>query len=642
MEVESAKVLDNGRKIVIDMKRKRAARCMAYFSGAACTDARCSVQHALPDMPFKQIKSHMVFDGCKNSFTSLVKKPLLKNYSNFTKSGLPQRVLFYENGVWTDFPEGFIHLVKEDFRMKKVAIKVDFRGSPSLLDFLRMILVDLNTGLQQPIAWIDEFGVCFFPEAESVKDVAYDGFQSGGKENHPDLYEPIETQEIKLQLDIEIITDGNLKMEECNEGSSSHVKRVKIDGKPVNALNGVEKEAGIDVKLDVEIKEVIGESQMLGSVPPKNLTFESSNGRLTTDDVQYMLIKGMGSSISVDNINSIQRSSGYWAQARLELFERQIEITEKYRGNANVRYAWLVSSKEAASRILMHGLGFNELPKTTPMHGGGVHLTSACCSHISASYCDVDENGVQHMVLCRVILGNMELVPPGTEQLFPSSEKYDSGVDDLLHPEHYVIWNMNISSHIYPEYVISFKRAPSDEGDASESQSKAELSAVTESSLCGKKMLLDSSPGVSVGDCHETPKPVEISQGKSSEAGEVPEGKSHTINFAGRPPKSAWMPFAMLFKAIENKVPYSAMKSVYQSYGQLRNNKISRDEFVQMVRLTVGDTLLRETIIQAKKKTHVSESRDYSAHETTVDIEKCRSKQGNRGFMVPKVEQGTY
>ncbi|KAF5207763.1 Inactive poly [ADP-ribose] polymerase RCD1 [Thalictrum thalictroides] len=618
MEVESAKVLDNGRRIVLDMKRKRAARCMAYFTGAACTDAHCSVQDALPEMHCKQIDSHTNFNGCKNSFTSHLKKPLLKNYSNFMKSGLPQRVLFYENGEWTDFPEGLIGLVKDDFRMKKVAIKVDFRGSPSLLDFLRMILVDLKTGLQQPIAWIDEVGICFFPEADSVKDVAYDAFQSGGKENHPLLYEPIETQEIKLQLDIEIVTDGNLKMEECSEGSSSHVKRVKIDGKPVNTFNGGEHEAGTGVKPDVEVKEVIGESQTLGWFPPKNLTFESSYGRLTTDDVQCMLIKGMGSSISADNINAIQRCSGYWAHARLELFEKQVEITEKYHGNANVRYAWLGSSKEAASRILMHGLGFNELPKIKAMYAGGVHLTSASCSRISASYCDVDENGVQHMVLCRVILGNMELVPHGTEQFFPSSDKFDSGADDLLNPENYVIWNMNMNSHIYPEYVVSFKSASSDKGGASESQSKAGVSAVTDSNACGEKVHPDTSPGVSVGDCHETTKPVEISQRKSSEPGEVPEGKSTTINFAGRPPKSSWMPFSLLFKAIENKVPYSAMKSVYQSYGQFRNNKISRDELVQRVRLAVGDTLLRATIIS------------------------IQTKLGNHGFIVPKAERGTY
>lgn len=61
------------------------------------------------------------------------------------------------------------------------------------------------------------------------------------------------------------------------------------------------------------------------------------------------------------------------------------------------------------------------------------------------------------MVLCRVILGKVELVRHGSEQFHPSCENFDSGVDNLENPNHYVVWNMNMSTHIYPEYVVSFK-----------------------------------------------------------------------------------------------------------------------------------------------------------------------------------------
>lgn len=61
------------------------------------------------------------------------------------------------------------------------------------------------------------------------------------------------------------------------------------------------------------------------------------------------------------------------------------------------------------------------------------------------------------MVFCRVILGNMEPVQPGSAQFHPSCENFDSGVDDLQNPSHYIVWNMNMNTHIYPEYVISFK-----------------------------------------------------------------------------------------------------------------------------------------------------------------------------------------
>lgn len=49
--------------------------------------------------------------------------------------------------------------------------------------------------------------------------------------------------------------------------------------------------------------------------------------------------------------------------------------------------------------------------------------------------------------------------------------------------------------------------------------------------------------------------------GNGDEIPDVLETSKKTM-FAGRPPKSPWMPFAMLFKAIEDKVPYSKMKLV--------------------------------------------------------------------------------
>ena len=79
----------------------------------------------------------------------------------------------------------------------------------------------------------------------------------------------------------------------------------------------------------------------------------------------------------------------------------------------------------------------------------------------SAIYCDVDENDTRHMMFCRVILGNMEPVHPGSKQYHPSSDNFDSGVDDLQNPSHYTIWNMNMNTYIYPEYVVSFKMSHS-------------------------------------------------------------------------------------------------------------------------------------------------------------------------------------
>lgn len=68
------------------------------------------------------------------------------------------------------------------------------------------------------------------------------------------------------------------------------------------------------------------------------------------------------------------------------------------------------------------------------------------------------------MLLCRVILGNMEQVSPGSQQKYPSSNEYDSGVDDCLNPKRYVVWSSYLNTHIHPEYVVSFKLSPTIQG----------------------------------------------------------------------------------------------------------------------------------------------------------------------------------
>ncbi|KAF3576429.1 hypothetical protein DY000_02029417 [Brassica cretica] len=106
---------------------------------------------------------------------------------------------------------------------------------------------------------------------------------------------------------------------------------------------------------------------------------------------------------------------------------------------------------------LLDAYRFSEFIKKSK-YGVGVHLTAANCPYFSATHCDIDENGVRHMVLCRVIMGNMEPLGGGDRaQFFTVGEEYDNGVDNVLSPKHYLVWNMNVNTHVYPEFVVSFK-----------------------------------------------------------------------------------------------------------------------------------------------------------------------------------------
>ncbi|XP_028082313.1 inactive poly [ADP-ribose] polymerase RCD1-like isoform X1 [Camellia sinensis] len=195
----------------------------------------------------------------------------------------------------------------------------------------------------------------------------------------------------------------------------------------------------------------------------KNLSskFEYACETVDLDTVKSMFVVGMNPSLNA-NILEINRCSGNVMQTRWEIFHKQIEITQRYRGDPNVWNAWFASTKDALLSIMTYGLPHCGL-KTKATYGFGVHLAAVKCALTSASNCDVNENGIQHMVFCHVILGNMELVHLGSRQFHPSSENFDSGVDDLQNLSHYIVWNMNMRTHIYLEYVVSFKTSHSAE-----------------------------------------------------------------------------------------------------------------------------------------------------------------------------------
>lgn len=68
-----------------------------------------------------------------------------------------------------------------------------------------------------------------------------------------------------------------------------------------------------------------------------------------------------------------------------------------------------------------------------------------------------DDNGEKHVLLCRVILGNVEKVEAGSKQCYPSSLEFDTGVDDPRTPKRYVVWSTNMNRHVLPECVVSYK-----------------------------------------------------------------------------------------------------------------------------------------------------------------------------------------
>ncbi|KAK4557248.1 hypothetical protein RGQ29_007134 [Quercus rubra] len=566
MEANIAKALDRSKRVVLDLKRKRATQLATYLN---------EVRPPWDSLQNKLGKRRKL-NGCQRKDMSYGPsgRSLLKCYSNYVKTGTPKRLMFYQNGEWIDFPQSVVDMVREDFQVKKSAVEVEFNGHHFMLDFLHMSRVDLKTTLQEPIAWIDEAGSCFFPET-------FDCHQpETGEYEDPVLEEPYGPQEIKLLLEIEINGVDQSKLKECSGESNDLVKQIQINNKPASNCYAIDVENSCSRESDAKMDEDFQENKQI----PANLVMApvSENEEFNCDSVQKLFLVGMGAS-GRPNILDTYRCVSTSMQARFELFQKQAELTQKCRGDANVQYAWLACSKEELPTILTYGLGHCGPSTIKSMYGIGVHLAAANCSYTSAKFCDVDENGVQHLVLCRVIMGNMEVVRSGSRQSLPGCKDYDSGVDDLQNPSIYIVWTMNMNTHIYPEFVVSFKISSNIEGHLIGSETKLDISGVTSCQVRKHQQLDSSAVDLSISQ------PVSDS-GRS-------EGKAPSLGSSNtRAPKSPWMPFPMLFSAISKKVSSEVMDKINEHYELFRTKKIGRDEFIKKLRLIVGDALLRSTI----------------------------------------------
>ncbi|GFZ16595.1 similar to RCD one 1 [Actinidia rufa] len=443
--------------------------------------------------------------------------------------------------------------------MKKTAIEVHFNGCHLIFDILYMLQVDLKTGSQKPIAWIDEAGSCFFPQSYATNSVMHECNQPGLEKDEESMHlEPNGTPEIKLHLQIELNGVNSSNLEECVEESNTLVKRVRIDQNLSENCDEFGVNYNGNQKSDAKMEELIEEAQQIGeNLSPR---FEDVFEPVNSDFVRNMFVTGMDQSVNA-------------------------EITRKNRGDPNVQYAWLASTKDELSSLMIYGLAPNGRKVKTPF-GIGVHLTSMKSTVTSASYCDVDENGVRHMVFCRVILGKMERVNPGSKQFHPSSENFDSGVDDLQSPAQYIVWTMNMNTHIYPEYVVSFKMSRNAEGGLVGKESRFNIPGIIAHQEHHQHDQLDSSSVVSEKSCHPRLDFENNCQGKTPSVG----------SSSSKTPKSPWMPFAMLFDAIKSKIGPKDMKVVNVHYDLFRSKEISRDDFIAKLRLIVGDQLLRSTI----------------------------------------------
>uniref|UniRef100_A0A804IRI1 Poly [ADP-ribose] polymerase n=1 Tax=Musa acuminata subsp. malaccensis TaxID=214687 RepID=A0A804IRI1_MUSAM len=549
------KVLDKSEGVMHNLKRKReSGACFTTFGHGLVANPQ------IPDLRGCNIKR------CTNDFSCSIQSQILNKYCNFTKSGLPCRVLSFEDGEWKDFAENIISLVQEDFRLKKAITEAYFKNQHFLLDFVHMVYIDLKTGLQKPIAWIDADGKCYFPEVcpENYGLNRYHHYGKG-KQVHM-ICDPNGTHEIDARLEISVSA-----AESSSSGSDdevmSNVKRIKRE----------------EHTLCAQGNETVGENEPCPFLPSDISALESwqekkvrPTGDPRVSAVLDLLLKSLGQVIDAKDILRILKTPAKndLGMVRFSLFQEQAMVTQKVRGNANVRYAWLSTSKDVVEEVMSKGVLKKPIQK--PAFGNGIHLAPANCSNIRASCSDIDENGVVHMMLCRVIMGNMELIPMGSMQHQPSHENFDSGIDDIQNPKRYITWDLNMHTHIYAEYIVTLNLP-----------TNAKEGLVREASISNVSALTNSYSPHSLFQDKCQPSPVVGNQSTGLLSGRAP-----------KTPTSPWMPFSMLFAAISTKVLPEDMDLVNTHYEDFKKKKISRIDLIKKLRQIVGDKLLVSTIMR--------------------------------------------
>ncbi|KMZ64436.1 hypothetical protein ZOSMA_36G00420 [Zostera marina] len=196
------------------------------------------------------------------------------------------------------------------------------------------------------------------------------------------------------------------------------------------------------------------------AVDPTEIELLEGYGR---EEVMHMFLSGMENTVSSNNIFAIHHiipKSGAKI-GRLQIFTQKAATTLARCGTVNMRNGWFGTSYEVITDILLNGFdATNGLSVRGPL-GTGVYLSPQNLACNSAQSCYPYANGLKYMMLCRVILGNVEVVPVGSyERFLPSNVEFDCAIDHPTFPSMYMVWSCNILTNIHPDCIVVYKETP--------------------------------------------------------------------------------------------------------------------------------------------------------------------------------------
>ncbi|KAL5074021.1 hypothetical protein RYX36_013005 [Vicia faba] len=280
----------------------------------------------------------------------------LLNGRNFACSEVPVRIMFFKNRLWNDFKGEVLESLRYGFASGKTIVPLKIEGLNYAFDFVRMLQVHIQTKNHRSIAWVDENCKPFFP----------------GK----------------------FIDCDFSKVAQTNDADRNAKKKLHSDNNDDD---------------DVVIIGVKHESKF----PNTRLLSKTEKTYLYIKSLFMNNVGHIDPNACIISIHDLHYSSPI-ARARWSVFEKQVEITEAARGNANVVY-------------------------------------SCGMQH------PVEKDEEKYLVLCRIVLGRMERVDLETHQTHVSNNDYDTGCDDPKNPHWYVVWGNDMNKRVLPVCVITCK-----------------------------------------------------------------------------------------------------------------------------------------------------------------------------------------
>ncbi|XP_038716173.1 probable inactive poly [ADP-ribose] polymerase SRO3 [Tripterygium wilfordii] len=368
----------------------------------------------VPVSAFSSSSSPSSPQGCINTPADCcLAKFLSQNCYNFSSSAAPAKVMIHANGVWLNFPSKVLETFRYCYIHRKPVVKLSVDNSRYVVDFMRMLMIDFKTGRLRSIAWIDENGKCFFPKMFAGDD------------------------------------------------SVIPVNRIQ---RYVNESSGKRKRLDEEEEVSSKIKEEDAPKRQLIYAPGLRVSRWPNARLLGEGDIVYSrvhdnflsFLRKIDPSGTVTAIHQCVSETGI-QRARLQVFEKQREIIKAARGSENIVSALFAASAKEVERVLTNGFGPHEKIYECGTYGVGLHLSRAAWPVLCGKLGEVDDRGELHIMMCRVILGNVEKVQAGSRQSHPSSVDFDTGADDPQKPTLYVVWPTDVSRHIFPEVILSLK-----------------------------------------------------------------------------------------------------------------------------------------------------------------------------------------